>query len=276
MIKATDVCLGYGDQQIIHSVSCRIPSRAVTVIVGPNGCGKSTLLKGIARQLPLRSGTVTCQDQSIAAYDKRSFARTLAFLPQKNRSPEGVTVRQLVGLGRYPYQSLFQRTSQEDIDKTAYAMDVCHVTHLAERPVAQLSGGQQQKAWLAMIVAQDTGVLLLDEPTSALDLGHQMDVANLIKGFALAGKTIVVVLHDWYLASLIADHLLVLHEGKLLTSGAPREVITSELIATLYGIPSRIMADPDNGVPIVLRRIKSGASELGNPLEWVKFRQPQQ
>lgn len=256
MIEATELCLSYGREHIIRQVSCAIPSRAVTVITGPNGCGKSTLLKGMARQLPIAEGAITLADRPIAAFDKKDFARSLAFLPQKNRSPDGVTVRQLVALGRYPYQSLFQRESAEDRAKTQYALEVCHVAHLADRQVTELSGGQQQKAWLAMIVAQDTGVLLLDEPTSALDLGHQMDVAELIRRFAAAGKTIVVVLHDWYLAALIADHLIVLNDGKLLTSGTPQQVVTRELIHQLYGIDCEVIADPGNGVPIVLKRLK--------------------
>lgn len=255
MIKASELCLSYGRDYVLRGVSCTIPERAVTVITGPNGCGKSTLLKGMARQLPIAKGAITLADKPLGDFEKKDFARTLAFLPQKNRSPDGVTVRQLVALGRYPYQSLFQRESAEDRAKTQYALDICHVAELVDRPVAELSGGQQQKAWLAMIVAQDTGVLLLDEPTSALDLGHQMAVAELIRSFAAAGKTIVVVLHDWYLAALVADHLIVLNEGKLLTSGTPQQVVTSELIRTLYGIDSTVIEDPDNGVPIVLKRL---------------------
>lgn len=255
MITIANVSLAYGKSTIIKNVSCTIPPKAVTVIVGPNGCGKSTLLKGMARQLNLQKGQISLAGKDIAQYAAKAFARQLAFLPQSNRCPDGVTVRQLVALGRYPYQSLFQQNSPEDVRIVEEALAGCHVTELANSPIAQLSGGQQQKAWLAMIVAQTTDVLLLDEPTSALDLGHQMDVANLIRAFAAGGKTIVVVLHDWYLASLIADHILVLKDGQLRTSGAPADVVTSELIEELYGIPSRVIEDPDNKVPIVLRRL---------------------
>lgn len=253
MIHAAHVRLDYGAESIIHDLCCTIPAEAVTVIMGPNGCGKSTLLKGLARQLPLRQGEVRLGGKSIEGFGSKAWARQLAYLPQTNRCPAGITVGQLAALGRFPYQSLLKRPSAEDAAITADALSQCHVTDMADQQVATLSGGQQQKAWLAMVVAQDTEVMLLDEPTSALDLGHQRDVAHIIRSFAKKGKTIVAVLHDWYLAAAIADHLLVLKDGRLITSGTPQEVITAELIQTLYGMPCRIINDPDNGTPIVLR-----------------------
>lgn len=253
MIQATHLRLDYGAESIIHDLCCTIPAKAVTVIMGPNGCGKSTLLKGFARQLPLREGEVRLGDKAIEDFGSKAWARQLAYLPQTNRCPSGITVGQLAALGRFPYQSLLKRPSAEDAAITAAALSQCHVTDIAEQQVATLSGGQQQKAWLAMIVAQDTEVMLLDEPTSALDLGHQRDVAHIIRSFAEQGKTIVAVLHDWYLAAAIADHLLVLKDGQLVTSGTPQDVITADLIQTLYGMPCRIINDPDSGTPIVLR-----------------------
>lgn len=225
----------------------------VTIIVGPNGCGKSTLLRCIARLHRPNCGIIKLNDEHIWKLKPRQAAHRLSLLPQSPVAPEGMTVINLVQFGRHPHQGLFQQWSEQDQLAVTRALELTHLTDLVHRRVDQLSGGQRQRCWLAMTLAQQTPLMLLDEPTSMLDLGHQVEVLNLIRKIASTGeRAFVIVLHDLIAAAQYADQLITMRDGKIVCSGTPREILTSELIRELYDVDVRILTSPDNQTPIIV------------------------
>ncbi|HET7684336.1 MAG TPA: ABC transporter ATP-binding protein [Marmoricola sp.] len=247
------VTLGYGDHPVLQGLSTRIPDGRITVIVGANACGKSTLVRGMARLLRPRSGSVLLDGQAIAALSTKQVARTLGLLPQAPIAPEGVTVADLVGRGRHPHQRGLRRWSRADEAAVAEALEVTDTLGLADRPVDELSGGQRQRVWIAMALAQQTDLLLLDEPTTYLDVAHQVEVLDLLADLnARRGTTVVMVLHELNLAARYADHLVALAQGRVVAEGTPHQVITEDCVRAVFGIDSRVIADPVSNTPMVV------------------------
>lgn len=250
-LGARGLRMGYGQRIIIDALELTIPPGRVTAIVGPNGCGKSTLLAGLSRlQKPL-GGAVLLNGRAINTLPSREVARLLALLPQEAIAPEGLTVSELIRFGRQPHQGLLRQWSEHDQAVVQAALEVADLVDLAERPLESMSGGQRQRAWIAMAIAQDTPLLLLDEPTSALDLGHQIEVFELIRQLARAGKTVVMVVHDLSSACRYADHVIGMKQGKIVDQGAPAEIVTSDLVETLYGVHCTLLQDPHSGTPLI-------------------------
>nr|WP_237770749.1 ABC transporter ATP-binding protein [Pseudomonas humi] len=244
--------MAYGKRPIIEGLDLRLPAGQVTAIVGPNGCGKSTLLAGLARLQKPSGGAVLLDGKAIASLPSKEVARRLALLPQDASAPDGLTVAELIRFGRQPHQGLFQQWSAEDQQVVDAALAAADLGELAERPLESMSGGQRQRAWIAMAIAQDTPLLLLDEPTSALDLGHQIEVFELIRHLAEAGKTVVMVVHDLSSACRYADHLVAMKGGRVLAEGAPARVVTAELVEALYGVRCTLLSDPYSGTPLIV------------------------
>lgn len=246
------ISVGYDDRVVLSALDVEIPTGELTVIVGPNGCGKSTLLRALARMLPVRTGTVELDGAPIGDYPTRQVARRLGLLPQSPTAPDGITVTDLVARGRYPHQGIFRQWSEADAVAVEEAMHRAGVTDLAERQVSQLSGGQRQRVWIAMALAQQTPILLLDEPTTYLDIAHQVEVLRLARSLQRDGYTVVVVMHDLHLAFRYATHLLVMQAGRIVAQGDPSEIVTAQLIEDVYGLPCRVLADPETGRPLVI------------------------
>lgn len=252
-LLADQVTLGYDDHLVFRDLSLRIEPGSVTTLIGANGCGKSTLLKAFGRLLAPSSGTIELEGNPIRALSPRAVARRLAILPQKPLTPAATTVADLVMRGRHPHQTLLRPWSAADAAKVAEALASTSMTALADRDVDALSGGQLQRAWIALVLAQDAPVILLDEPTTFLDLSHQLDVLRLVRQInAERGSTIVMVLHDLSLAARFSDRLIVLHDGGVLADGAPWEVITPEVLATAFGLDALVIPDPASGRPLVV------------------------
>ena len=246
---------GYGGKVVVDGIDCDIPSGAVSVIVGANACGKSTFLKTLSRLLPIQGGSVLLDGKRIDQIPTKELARTLGLLPQQPIAPEGIAVADLVGRGRHPHQKLFRSWTAEDDRAVTEALVATGVVELADRSVDELSGGQRQRVWIAMALAQETDVLLLDEPTTFLDVTHQIEVLDLLTDLNRErGTTIVMVLHDINLAARYADYLFALREGKLVAHGAPRDVVTSELVREVFDLDASIIPDPVSGAPLVLPR----------------------
>ena len=247
--------LGYGDRTIVDDLHLVVPAGRITAIVGANGCGKSTLLRALARIIAPRSGRVVLDGTSLRDLPTKQIARTLGLLPQSPTAPEGIVVADLVGRGRHPHQGMFARHSRRDDEAVAEALAATGTTELADRPVDELSGGQRQRVWIAMALAQETDVLLLDEPTTYLDVAHQIEVLDLLADLNHErGTTIVMVLHDMNLAARYADHVFAMRDGSVVASGAPDEVMTSELIRSVFRLECTVIADPVSGAPLVLPR----------------------
>ncbi|MCG7429047.1 ABC transporter ATP-binding protein [Dermacoccus nishinomiyaensis] len=259
-LAAHDLVLRYGSGRsagpdIVRGITFEVPENAVTVLIGANGCGKSTLFAGLARLLKPAAGDVLLDGRSIDATPTREVAKALALLPQHPIAPEGMTVAELVRQGRTPHQGLLGRGGPDDDAAVAAAMEATGVSQLAERTADSLSGGQRQRVWLAMVLAQQTGILLLDEPTSFLDIGHAVELLDVVRRRNREhGTTVVMVLHDLFLAARYADHLVAMQDGEIVAAGEPTDVLTAQLAEQLYGIPCVVHPDPNTGRPVVLPR----------------------
>ena len=253
LLNAKDLTLQYEQRKVVEGLSTEIPEGKVTMVVGANACGKSTLLRGLSRLLKPAGGAVTLDGKDIHSRPARELARTLGLLPQHPTAPDGITVRDLVGRGRYPHQGLFRSWSANDDAAVQRALEATATLELAERCVDELSGGQRQRVWIAMALAQQTDILLLDEPTTFLDISHQVEVLDLLTDLNQSrGATIVMVLHDLNLAARYADHLVAMRDGKLHVFGTPEDVLTEENVRHVFGIESRVITDPTSGKPMML------------------------
>ena len=251
--KVEQVVAGYDHKTVLQGVSLTVPSRKISVIVGANGCGKSTLLKAMARLIKPVSGQITLDGKPIGKYPPKQLARILGLLPQSPVIPEGITVADLVGRGRFPHQSLLSGWSKKDYEAVAEAMDMMRITEFANRPIDELSGGQRQRVWIAMALAQQTDILLLDEPTTYLDITYQVEILDLLTDLnRKLGITIVMVLHDINLSARYADYLFALYQGRLVAEGEPSKVITSGLVKDVFGLDCTVIRDPLSGSPLVV------------------------
>lgn len=252
-LESCNLTLSYQGKIIIRDLDVSIPRGQVSVLIGSNGSGKSTLLKSFARLLTPEQGAVLLNGKDILEKPTATVAKELAILPQMPTAPEGISVRQLVALGRYPYQSWLRQWSEEDEARVEQALVRTGMSELADRPVDALSGGQRQRAWIAMTLAQDTEVVVLDEPTTFLDLAHQMEILELLRELNQAEqKTIIMVLHDLNLACRYADQILVVHEQRVHAQGTPESVLTESLVKTVFDLNCRIIPDPFFGTPLCI------------------------
>ncbi|MFE6780340.1 ABC transporter ATP-binding protein [Streptomyces sp. NPDC057702] len=249
-------------QLAVRGVDLTVPSGQVVAIVGPNGCGKSTLLRAMARLHQPHAGTVHVGGRDIWRLRQREAAHRVSLLPQSPQAPEAVTVAGLVRYGRHPHQGLFRQWSREDERAVRAALTATGVAGLAERRLDQLSGGQRQRCWLAMVLAQETPVVLLDEPTSALDLGHAVEVLELVREVATAGRTVVMVLHDLTSAARYADVIVAMRAGEVVAHGPSREVVDAALVERLYGVPADVLDAPVDGSPVIVPRARVGAAPV--------------
>jgi iron complex transport system ATP-binding protein len=194
----------------------------------------------------------------IARLRTKDVARRLGLLPQSSIAPEGITVADLVTRGRFPHQTMLRQFSRGDQQAVAGAMAATGVTSIAGRPVDELSGGQRQRVWIAMVLAQQTPLMLLDEPTTFLDIAHQIELLELFAELnAEQGRTIVAVLHDLNHACRFADQIIAMKAGSIVAQGNPSEVITASLVEEVYGLKCQVIDDPETGTPLVIPRASS-------------------
>ncbi|MEO1508357.1 MAG: ABC transporter ATP-binding protein [Cyanobacteria bacterium J06633_23] len=252
-LSTRKLTLAYDGKPIIKGLDLAIPAGKITVLVGPNGCGKSTLLKGLGRLLKPQQGVVYLDSTSIFKLPTKKVAQQLGLLPQGPTAPEGLTVRELVAQGRYPYQNWLQQWSEDDEKEVEAALAITELQEFSERPVDSLSGGQRQRAWIAMTLAQNTRILLLDEPTTFLDLAHQIEVLDLLYDLnQKEGRTIVMVLHELNQACRYGDHLIAMKDGDVYAQGKPDSVMTEALVRDVFGLDCQIVSDPVAGTPLCI------------------------
>ena len=268
-LRGEGLTLAYDRRVVSRNLEVTVPDRSFTVIVGPNACGKSTLLRALSRMIRPSEGAVYLDGKAIHSYPSKEVARRLGLLPQTSVAPDGITVADLVARGRYPHQRLLRQWSREDERVVAEAMAATRVSDLADRVVDELSGGQRQRVWLAMVLAQQTPLLLLDEPTTFLDIAHQLDMLDLCADLHQErGHTLVAVLHDLNHACRYATHLIAMKDGAVVAQGDPSQIVTAELVQEVFGLPCRVIPDPETGTPLVVpsdRRKRSG--------RWAEVRQ---
>lgn len=233
MLEARNLSAGYPGRAVLAGVSLAAQPGRVLALLGPNGCGKSTLLRTMAGLLPPLGGEVLLDGRR--DYSPRQAAQRVAYLPQSRTAPN-ITVRRLVLHGRFPYLSYPRRYGREDYEAVDRALAAADALDLADRPLPELSGGQRQKAYLAMALAQETEAILMDEPTTFLDIRHQLEVLALVRRLAEEGRGVVLALHDLCLALTAADDVAVLGEGRLLALGGPEAIYQSKVLERVMGV----------------------------------------
>jgi iron complex transport system ATP-binding protein len=252
-LNADHVALAYDQREIVADLSIRIPPASVTAIVGANACGKSTLLRGLARLLKPKGGVVHLDGADIHRLPTKEVARRLATLPQSPSAPDGITVADLVGRGRYPHQTWLRQWTAADEQAVAAAMAATEIVELAARSVDELSGGQRQRVWIAMALAQDSPIMLLDEPITYLDLAHQVEILDLLADLNQRdGRTIVLVLHDLNHACRYSHQLVAMRGGAIVAQGRPHDVVTEQLVQRVFGLRCRVVPDPVSHTPMVI------------------------
>ncbi|TBR41597.1 Fe(3+) dicitrate ABC transporter ATP-binding protein FecE [Marinomonas agarivorans] len=244
----------YPEKNILTDLSLHIAQGKITALIGPNGCGKSTLLKCMARVLMPQQGEILLQGENIHQQNTRQLSRKIALLPQAPISPEGISVKELVGYGRAPWGNRWGRLNNTDHLIVNEALAYTNLTDYQNQDVSALSGGQRQRAWIAMILAQQTDWVLLDEPTTWLDISYQVELLNLMRKLNQQGKTIVVVLHDLNQACRYCDELIVLKAGKVQAQGTPEEVLTPYLLKETFSLTAEVHTDPISGTPCLFAK----------------------
>lgn len=235
MVELKNVCAGYEGREVLHQINLKIEPGKVTVLAGPNGCGKSTLLKTMMGMLPKTAGEIRVDGKALEEYKTVELVQKIAYLPQSRNVPE-ISVLRMVLHGRFPYLKYPRRYSEQDMEIARKALQQVGMEQYAEESVSRLSGGMQQKVYIAMALAQDTPVILMDEPTSFLDIAHQMKLMEMAKELAAQGKAVVLILHDISMALRVADQILVLSNGALVQSGSPEAVFSSGILTKVFGI----------------------------------------
>ncbi len=235
MISISDLHASYEGAEILHGIDAAFPDGKISVIMGPNGCGKSTTLRSLVRMVPEVSGSLSLDGQDLSALAPQELARRIAYLPQSRNVPD-IAVERLVLHGRFPYLSYPRRYRKEDRDKVAQALEWVGLSDLKDRKMENLSGGQRQKAYLAMALAQDTEVILMDEPTTFLDIRNQFEMLDRSRSLAEGGKTVVMILHDFESILHYADHVVLMSGGKILTAGSAEAVLRSEAVREAFGV----------------------------------------
>ncbi|ABM19267.1 ABC transporter ATP-binding protein [Marinobacter nauticus] len=237
-----DLAVHIGSTAILHNINLAFNEGQVTALLGHNGSGKSTLLKTLARQIPASAGDVRLEGNAAKSLGARAFARIVGYLPQHPPGTDGLTVRELIALGRYPWRGPLGRYSDADYALIDQAIADTDLKPFEHRSVDTLSGGERQRAWIAMLLAQQTRCLLLDEPISALDVKHQVETLRLVQRLARQRElTVIVVLHDVDLASRFCDRLVALKAGQVVADGTPAEIMDSQILESIYSVPMGVM-----------------------------------
>ncbi len=241
------------DRVLLHDISLEFKPDKVYGLIGHNGSGKSTLLKLLTRQNQPTSGNILLENQNIAAYSTRDYAKQVAYLPQYLPAATALTAAELINMGRYAWSGLLGRSSKADKQAVAEAFARTHTEKFADQIVDTLSGGERSRIWLAMCLAQQSRFLLLDEPLAALDIAHQLEVMALIRDLShRLHLGVIIVIHDINLAAQYCDELVALKQGRLLKQGKPAEIMTAKVLDDIYSVQMNIIRHPQTGVPVAL------------------------
>lgn len=250
-ISLAAVDAAYAGRTVLNNIDMQVNAGEMVGIIGPNGSGKSTLLKTMGRLIKPTSGTVFLNGKNLASIPTRSVARRLALIPQIPSSPQELTVRELVGYGRYPHVSWLKRFGIRDRHVVQKTLQSCQLEEISERSLNTLSGGERQRAWIALAMAQQPRLMLLDEPVTFLDLSHQLEIMDLVADQNKSeGTTVVTVLHDLNLAALYCERLIALRAGRIYVDGPTHEVMNAGVLRDVFGIAAHIGGDPITKRPV--------------------------
>ncbi|MGG3891167.1 ABC transporter ATP-binding protein [Metabacillus fastidiosus] len=250
MLKAQSLDISYDHKKILDNFKVDVGKGEIVSIIGPNGSGKSTALKAMSRLIPVQKGKIFLDGKDLQLLGTKLISQTMSVLFQSNEPPSDITVEELVKYGRTPHKKWYERTNDEDLTIVEWAIEKTGLTLLKDRLVSSLSGGEAQRAWIAMSLAQRPKILLLDEPTTYLDIAHQLQLLELIHTLNRElGMTIVMVLHDLNQASIYSDKICVISKGIVVKYGTSEEVMTQEMIRNVYGVECEIDTHFHHGKP---------------------------
>ncbi|WP_248927216.1 ABC transporter ATP-binding protein [Paenibacillus hamazuiensis] len=256
-VQTGNIMLRVGAFQL-HDISLAIPAGQITAIVGPNGSGKSTLLQVFARLLNADQGQVIIDGKPLKSYKPVQFAQTLSMLPQSKNVMPDLTVRELVSYGRSPYKRLFDRMTSEDENIVDWAMEATGTKRHENRMYHTLSGGEQQKARIALALAQRTDIILLDEPTTFLDIAHQLEVMDMLQQINREhGLTVIMVLHDLQQAANYCHYMIAMRQGKVLETGKPKEIINTHFMEKVYRIEAKVKFEDEYPIIIPIKTLEA-------------------
>ena len=235
IFEIKDLSFSYGNNKVIDGLNLKIKEGKITTLIGANGCGKSTLFNLMTKNLKPNNGEIFLAGQSVEQMKLKDFAR---IVHQYNTAPPDITVKKLVEFGRTPYHTMgLSPNPEEDRGKVKFALEITDTEKFKDKPVSQLSGGQKQRVWIAMALAQDTKILFLDEPTTYLDIRYQLQILRLVKRLnSEFNITVIMVLHDINQSLYYSDEIVAMQDGKILSQGIPKEIITPKLIEDVYGV----------------------------------------
>ncbi|HEX6922766.1 MAG TPA: ABC transporter ATP-binding protein [Bacillales bacterium] len=252
-LQTNGLDIAYAQSLIVENLNISIPAGKITALVGPNGSGKSTILKTMSRLMKPKAGSVLLDGKALHEQSTKEIAKQLAILPQNPTVPEGLTVSELIGYGRFPHRKGFGTLTKEDKEAVYWAMQATGMIVFEDRQIDQLSGGQRQRAWIAMALAQETDILFLDEPTTFLDMAHQLEVLHLLERLNREqGRTVVMVVHDLNHAARYAHHMVAVKAGDVVSEGSPSDVMTTDVLREVFAIEADIINDPRTGVPLCM------------------------
>lgn len=252
MIKINQLSKKYNDKYVVKNANTLFPLGKVTSIIGPNGAGKSTLLSMASRLTDSDNGSVFIADKNLLEWESKALAKKLSVLSQSNNINMRFTVRELVAFGRFPHSQ--GRLNNNDQDLIEKAMAHLGITELQDKYIDQLSGGQRQMAFIAMVVAQNTDYIFLDEPLNNLDIKHSVDIMSTLRSLAeKQNKAIVIVIHDINFASAYSDHIVAMKEGEVIISGDIEKVIDENVLSDIYELPFTVQQINGNRVALYYR-----------------------
>jgi iron complex transport system ATP-binding protein len=258
VISFSDVVVRYAatTANAVDGVSFDAPRGVLTALAGPNGSGKSSIVRALIRRADVSAGRVALDGRDVKAYSLSELAVNVAVVPQREDAAFPIQVREYVALGRYPHLGLWKSPSSADVLAVEEALVQADVVSLADRDTDALSGGEWQRVRIARALAQKAPALVLDEPTTFLDVAHEMAIFELLHSLAQSGLAVLLVSHQLNLVARFADHIVLLHEGRVATSGTPAEVMRANILEAIYGWPVVISRDPAVGAPalVPLRR----------------------
>ncbi len=251
MISIRNLCTSYDEERVLHGVNADFPEGKVSVLIGPNGCGKSTTVKSIMRLVPEYTGEITVGGVALENISQKELAKKIAYVSQSRNVPD-ISVYNMVMHGRYPYLSYPRRYRKEDREIVEDAIKMAGLEEFADRKLENLSGGQRQKAYMAMALAQNTDVIIMDEPTTFLDVRNQFEMMDHAKKLSEMGKTIIMILHDMEAVLHYADHVVLMKDGKDVLSGSSEEVLRSRQLEEVFGIHAGFF-EAEDGLHIYLK-----------------------
>ncbi|WP_042477641.1 ABC transporter ATP-binding protein [Bacillus ndiopicus] len=250
MLTVDSISIQYEKKTVIQDFSFSVQEGEIVSIIGPNGSGKSTILKAISRQLAPSKGDIKLQGVNISKLGRKETARQMCMLSQRNTAPEDMTVYDLVSYGRYPHKRWFEKLAEKDEKIIEWALEKTNMTQFKEKRIAMLSGGESQRAWIAMALSQQPKILLLDEPTTYLDISHQHEVLELVQELNREmNMTVIMVLHDLNQASYYSNRIVVVQNGKKQSCGTPEQVMTTDMVKNVYRMNCEINCNCNDKKP---------------------------